>query len=1027
MDTPEHDFAQFRATGSATALAAVFDALAPELLLVAAHLAPRGVEAEDILQTTFLSAIEGAARWDAARPLLPWLIGILVHTVRAEARRRDRHPDPARLPPRVGEPTPPQASEAQELAEQVASALRELPVPYRQVLSLRLVHGLSAAEIAHTLACPLATVKTRLQRGLDRLREGLPAGLATPAVALLAGRGLAAVQQAVLEAGATMAPVANATVGVGVASVEMVGGVLMKKVLVGAGAIVLASVAWMAWPRGAEPSPPTVLDVDAPVVIVADPRPSPPPPVDVPAAPERTVVAAPIVATTGSLRVACVWKEDGAPAAGVDVSCVPEASSNPRVRRQRTSADAAGSALLADLTPGRYRVYSWSSDGGAPAAQEVRAGACAEVRLELEPKLILEGVVVDADGRPAAGATVRGFDLTVGDICTLATSDATGAFRWRGGDVTPVWAERWSAQPSVQIAPDRSQRRHVVRLQLGAIGCALAGIVLRPDGSPAGDALVAITVDERTRETRLPDGSVNGRRPPLVMRADSMGRFATASVPPGRHTVLARIPGCAAARIEVEVTDMPGELVILCLPRGAIVRGTPRDELGRPLTTEGAHVVSARPKHIVIGLDPVSHLFLRTLVEADGVPSFELHGVQPGTMWLSAAHPGKHEVRHEVELTDGQELTWDPVLGGGPRITGRVVDGDDRPLAGWEVMATALSLSAGQGLNLKLTDAEGRFTFEGVADCEHRLIALGPSVSGAAAAMPWAVETKVRPGGGEVVLRADAVLADACSITGEVLGPDGKAMANARVVLMPRAGVTSHQPTERPDARTGRFEIGPLPAGEYRIHVEVEGKGSIQLGSRSLAPRQKLDLGTIRFAAPGTATIAFAPESAAPGTDLDLVLRGDSGYASDFFIVEDGARRSVPVLPGSYTLEVWGPGIAPVTRQVEVVSAGDTRTTLSLQKAADVTIEVVPETHPGVAFLVVDLRIEDGAQKEVFRRLMQIHRKGDVYPWSRGLPAGEYRVTARMWESRSASEARFTVPAGTEPRRVRLALAPTPR
>ena len=112
MGTPEHDFAQFRATGSATALAAVFDALAPELLLVAAHLAPRGVDAEDIVQTTFLHAIRRAARWDAARPLLPWLIGILVRNAQAEGRSRGRQPDPARLPPRVGEPTPPEASEA---------------------------------------------------------------------------------------------------------------------------------------------------------------------------------------------------------------------------------------------------------------------------------------------------------------------------------------------------------------------------------------------------------------------------------------------------------------------------------------------------------------------------------------------------------------------------------------------------------------------------------------------------------------------------------------------------------------------------------------------------------------------------------------------------------------------------------------------------------------------------------------------------------------------------------------------------
>jgi len=97
MPTPEQHFACFRAEGRADALAAVFDALAPELLLVAAHLARGGVQAEDLVQATFVDAIRGAARWDETRALLPWLLGILARNALAEGRRAARQPDPLRV------------------------------------------------------------------------------------------------------------------------------------------------------------------------------------------------------------------------------------------------------------------------------------------------------------------------------------------------------------------------------------------------------------------------------------------------------------------------------------------------------------------------------------------------------------------------------------------------------------------------------------------------------------------------------------------------------------------------------------------------------------------------------------------------------------------------------------------------------------------------------------------------------------------------------------------------------------------
>ena len=371
MVSPESKFAEFRASGSAIALAAVFDALAPELLLVAAHVAPRGVEPEDVVQSTFLDAIAKAASWDAARPLLPWLIGILVRNAHALARRANRRPELSRLPLRVAPATPLEASAALELAEQVTRALARLPRHYRQVLTLHLVHGFSSVQIAHALACPVATVRTRLHRGLERLRALLPVGLAACVASVFTGRGLAAVRETVFgEAAALGIPAAVAAVG-------SFGGVLMMtKLLTGACAALVVAALWMFWPRAASDMTASVAGGKAVALTVLASAPTSA--VDVVArtpAPTRTL-AAERSATTGALRAEFVWTEDGVPAGGLSVRAARlEQDRELDVRWVETGRD--GILDLPLLAPGRYRVAALEQPGGEG---DVVAGALATGR-----------------------------------------------------------------------------------------------------------------------------------------------------------------------------------------------------------------------------------------------------------------------------------------------------------------------------------------------------------------------------------------------------------------------------------------------------------------------------------------------------------------------------------------------------------------------------------------------------------------------------------------------------------------------
>src|SRR5262245_39056531 len=91
MSSPdlERDFLRWRERQDAPALARVFDATAPQLLLLAAHFGREAAAAEDLLQSTFLAAMRDAAGYDGRRPLLAWLAGILAHRAH-DLRRRQR-------------------------------------------------------------------------------------------------------------------------------------------------------------------------------------------------------------------------------------------------------------------------------------------------------------------------------------------------------------------------------------------------------------------------------------------------------------------------------------------------------------------------------------------------------------------------------------------------------------------------------------------------------------------------------------------------------------------------------------------------------------------------------------------------------------------------------------------------------------------------------------------------------------------------------------------------------------------------
>ena len=131
---------------------------------------------DDLAQEVWHAALKAPNASAHTAPLRAWLTGIARHLAallyRRDARRTRRELAAA------GTGTAKSAAEVAEHAElqqRLLAAVNTLPEPMRDVVLLRYLEGLPPRAIAARLQVPIATVRTRLQRAIERLRERLDA------------------------------------------------------------------------------------------------------------------------------------------------------------------------------------------------------------------------------------------------------------------------------------------------------------------------------------------------------------------------------------------------------------------------------------------------------------------------------------------------------------------------------------------------------------------------------------------------------------------------------------------------------------------------------------------------------------------------------------------------------------------------------------------------------------------------------------------------------------------------------------
>ena len=164
--------------GDLEALAVVMDEYQGRLLRYLVRLVKEQAIAEDLFQLTWLRVMEKIRSYDSARDFGPWLFTIARHLALDHLRRYQPESLDETLPSGDsredliphGAPGAMDTLLAEERAVIVAHAMLELPLIFREVLSLRFEEEMKLEEIAEFLKIPLSTVKSRLRRGLDGLR-----------------------------------------------------------------------------------------------------------------------------------------------------------------------------------------------------------------------------------------------------------------------------------------------------------------------------------------------------------------------------------------------------------------------------------------------------------------------------------------------------------------------------------------------------------------------------------------------------------------------------------------------------------------------------------------------------------------------------------------------------------------------------------------------------------------------------------------------------------------------------------------
>ncbi len=304
---------------------------------------------------------------------------------------------------------------------------------------------------------------------------------------------------------------------------------------------------------------------------------------------------------------------------------------------------------------------------------------------------------------------------------------------------------------------------------------------------------------------------------------------------------------------------------------------------------------------------------------SDARGEFRISGLLPQPYRLMVTHEEHGPLVRDDVVPDAQPQIL--VLPKGNAVCGRVLDGvTRRPVpgsrvtvqvpAGWPVLRQGVLVPP-----TAVTDADGRFRVGGLPG--------GIAWATAESEGSFAPKTgPIQPGSGEITL----LLRAGSRVTGRVQDPASRPLPDALVQVIPR----KHDGTPHPalagagnagrrglprtfTGSSGRFDLGGLPPGSYRLLVKKAGLPPFLSDVFAASPGGSSDLGTLQVPAGGRIQGVARDHFGQPAVGATVCVDPLAGLPPEAVGAEavcdaQGRFALGPVAPGEYQMFYYSPG-----------------------------------------------------------------------------------------------------------------------
>jgi hypothetical protein len=608
-----------------------------------------------------------------------------------------------------------------------------------------------------------------------------------------------------------------------------------------------------------------------------------------------------------------------------------------------------------------------------PAADAKRPSTAATVKPRPTE---LEGSVKGPGGKPVEGARLfcrQAVGMSAGGPPPLtAKTDAEGRFRLE----LPL-----AAPAAIRVEARGLAAKTLERVRPGGAPLAIVldkgrsiDVTVRDEaGQPAGGAYVEVSPG-----WDVPAWDPTAGR--ITAVTDVRGRARLDGIGEGLQDVSASFAGAHATRSGVR----PGTGVSLVLRAGASIAGTVMDEHGRGV------------KNAIVRQSLEPDFWSGRSVVTDARGRFEIVGVEPGAHTLVAYEPEwAPAVVPGIEVTAQGHVDVPLVLTRGAAVAGRLVDAEERPVAGrvrvQELGGHAVPTSLGEILGAN-AGPDGRFRIAAVGPGAYTLAVTARGFASARA------EVDVKERTPQVEL-GDVVLETGLSIRGRVSTRTGAPVAEATVsCTQSRNDFFTGWPTETRSEPDGRFTLAGLLPGVCEVFASApgyaRGRAKAEVGGKNVV---------LMLEAAGAITgvvveegnrpvdaysVRLEPAEGSQGRSYREMQQRSVGSADGRFTLED-------LSAGAYVVQVLVPDRAPVAVSGVRVGAGGTTDVGVIRAPRGGVVRGVVVDASGNGVVGASVQVTGPGQDFVTWSQMYatLTEPGGVFE-VRGVPEGKTRVDA---------------------------------